>query len=127
LQITRGTDQAYELAKKYNIKTAWGTDCLFDAKHARVQGAQLVKLLRWYSPYEILKMATSGNAELLALSGLRNPFNLGKLGVIEQGAYADLLLVDGNVLENLKLIANPENNFLLIIKDGVIYKNTLSN
>ncbi len=123
LEMTKGTDNAYALAKKYKIKTAWGTDCLFDAKLATRQGAQLAKLTRWYTPYEILKMATSTNAELLGLCGLRNPYPAGKLGVIEQGAYADLLLVDGSPIKNIKLVEDPEKNFLIIMKDGVIYKN----
>jgi imidazolonepropionase-like amidohydrolase len=67
-------------------------------------------------------MATSTNAELLALSGKRNPYP-GKLGVVEQGAFADLLLVDGNPLDNIMLVADPAKNFLIIMKDGVIYKN----
>ncbi len=123
LEMTKGTDNAYTLAKKYKIKTAWGTDCLFDAKLATRQGAQLAKLTRWYTPYEILKMATSTNAQLLALSGPRNPYPEGKLGVIEQGAYADLILVDGSPIKNIKLVEDPEKNFLIIMKDGVIYKN----
>jgi imidazolonepropionase-like amidohydrolase len=69
-------------------------------------------------------MATSTNAELLALSGKRNPYP-GKLGVMEQGALADLLLVDGNPLDDINLIADPANNFKLIMKGGTIYKNTL--
>ena len=123
LEMTKGTDNAYALAKKYHIKTAWGTDCLFDAKLATRQGAQLAKLTRWYTPYKILKNATSTNAELLALCGLRNPYPAGKLGVIEQGAYADLILVDGSPMKNIKLVEDPEKNFLIIMKDGIIYKN----
>ncbi|PZV11157.1 MAG: hydrolase [Pseudanabaena sp.] len=125
LQMTKGTDNAYKLAKKYNLKTAWGTDTLFDAKLATRQGAQLAKLVRWYTPAEILKMATRTNAELLALSGPRNPYP-GKLGVVEEGALADLLLVNGNPLENIKLIEDPDRNFQVIMKDGKIYKNTIS-
>jgi len=64
------------------------------------------------------------NAELLALSGLRNPYP-GKLGVVEEGAFADILLVDGNPLENIALVAEPDKNFLVIMKDGRIYKNKL--
>ena len=67
---------------------------------------------------------TSRGAELIELSGPRNPYP-GKLGVIEEGAYADLLLVDGNLLENIDLIGDPEKNFAIIMKDGIIYKNTL--
>ena len=69
-------------------------------------------------------MATSTNAELLDLSGLRNPYP-GKLGVVEEGAYADLLLVDGDPLTNIELIEDPAKNFVVIMKDGNIYKNTL--
>ncbi|WP_019501447.1 metal-dependent hydrolase family protein [Pseudanabaena sp. PCC 6802] len=125
LQMTQGTDTAYKLAKKYNLKTAWGTDTLFDAKLATRQGVQLAKLARWYTPFEVLKMATSTNAELLALSGPRNPYP-GKLGVVEEGALADLLLVDGNPIEDIKLIENPAHNFKVIMKDGKIYKNSLA-
>lgn len=122
--MRRGTDSAYILAKKYKIKTAFGSDCLFDAAKAGKRGAELTKLTRWYSPFEILNMATAVNGELMALSGPRNPYP-NKLGVIEEGAYADLLLVDGNPLQNIKLIEDPQNNFLLIIKDGIVYKNQI--
>ena len=124
LQVFAGTDNAYKLAKKYHIKTAFGTDILFDAKAASRQGAQLAKLVRWYTPAEALKMATADNGELMALSGFINPYP-GKLGVVEEGALADLLLVDGNPLENIKLVEDPEKNFLVIMKDGAIYKDTL--
>jgi imidazolonepropionase-like amidohydrolase len=125
LQVTAGTDTAYKLAKQYKIKTAWGTDTLFDAKLAARQGAQLSKLTRWYTPAEVLKTATADNAELLAMSGPRNPYP-GKLGVIEQGALADLLLVDGDPIANIKLIEDPTKNFKIIMKDGHIYKDTLN-
>jgi imidazolonepropionase-like amidohydrolase len=124
LEVFAGTDKAYELAKKYKIKTAFGTDILFDARLTSRQGAILAKLVRWYTPAEALKMATSDNGELMALSGFINPYP-GKLGVVEEGALADLLLVDGNPLENIKLVADPDKNFLVIMKDGVIYKNIL--
>jgi imidazolonepropionase-like amidohydrolase len=120
-QVIAGTDTAYGLAKKYGIKTAFGTDVLFSKALADRQGAQLAKLTRWYTPPEVLKMATSTNAELLALSGLRSPYP-GKLGVVEEGALADLLLVDGNPLENIKLIEDPAKNFVVIMKDGKIVK-----
>ena len=70
-------------------------------------------------------MATGTNAELLALSGKRNPYP-GKLGVVEEGALADLLLVDGDPIANINLVADPGKNFVVIMKDGRICKNTLS-
>src|SRR5687767_10924060 len=124
-EVWQGIGPTYELAKKYKIKTAWGTDVLFSRALAQQQGAILASLARWYTPAEALVMATSTNAELLALSGKRNPYP-GKLGVVEEGALADLLLVDGNPLENIRLIADPGKNFLVIMKDGKIYKDTLT-
>ncbi|MCU4386124.1 metal-dependent hydrolase family protein [Acinetobacter haemolyticus] len=125
LEMTKGTDNAYNLAKKYNVKLAWGTDCLFDPSLAVKQGKQLAKMTRWFSPYQVLKMATYDNAQLLYLSGKRNPYQDGKLGEISEGAYADLILVNGNPLENIRLVEDPENNFKIIMKDGKIYKNTI--
>lgn len=124
MQVVSGTDAVYNYVKKYKIKTAFGTDVLFSQALAERQGDEIVDLTRWFTPAEALAMATSANGELLALSGLRNPYP-GKLGVVEQGALADLLLVDGNPLENINLIADPANKFLIIMKDGVIYKNTV--
>jgi len=123
-QVVSGTDRVYALAKKYGIKTAFGTDVLFAPALAERQGAMLVSLTRWYKPAEALIMATSTNAELLGLSGLRNPYP-GRLGVVEEGALADLLLVDGNPIENVRLIEDPAKNFLVIMKGGKIYKNLL--
>ena len=124
MQVVNGTDAVYGWVKKYKIKTAFGTDILFSPALAARQGEGIVDLKRWFTPAEALAMATSANGELFALSGLRDPYP-GKLGVVEQGALADLLLVDGNPLENLDLVADPANKFLLIMKDGIIYKNTI--
>ncbi|MCO5724049.1 metal-dependent hydrolase family protein [Robiginitalea marina] len=126
LEMSAGTDQAYILARKYGVKTAWGTDALFDPKQAVKQGKKLAKMKRWYSPLEILRMATYDNAQLLAMSGKRSPYQKGKLGELSEGAYADLILVDGNPLKDIDLVADPERNFKLIMKGGKIYKNTLT-
>jgi imidazolonepropionase-like amidohydrolase len=93
-------------------------------KLAGRQAALLAKLVRWYTPAEALKMATADNGALMALSGFINPYP-GKLGIVEEGALADLLLVDGNPIDNIKLIADPAKNFVVIMKDGHVYKNTL--
>jgi imidazolonepropionase-like amidohydrolase len=124
-QVFAGTDAAYRLAKAHGIKTAWGTDIVFAPEMTKHQGAMLTTLTRWYKPVEILKMATSLNGELLAMSGPRNPYP-GKLGVIEEGALADLILVDGDPIADINLIADPEKNFVLIMKDGRVVKDALS-
>jgi imidazolonepropionase-like amidohydrolase len=126
LEMIKGTENAYALAKKYKTKTAWGTDILFDQEAATRQGHDLAKMVRWYTPFELLKMATADNAGLLALSGPRSPY-AGKLGSVSEGALADLLLVDGNPLQDVSLIENPAKNFLVVMKDGQIYKNTSAN
>ena len=89
------------------------------------------------SNYEVLKQLTSTAGELLALSGPRSPYKDGPLGVIEAGAYADLLLVDGNPLEDITVIggttewfdADPEFKLIptihLVMKDGKIYRNEI--
>jgi imidazolonepropionase-like amidohydrolase len=123
-EVFAGTDRTFELAKKYRIKTAFGTDILFSPRLAQRQGELLAKLARWYTPAETLVMATGTNAQLLALSGKRNPYP-GKLGVVEQGALADILLVDGDPIAYIKLIEDPAKNFVVIMKDGKIVKNTL--
>jgi len=124
LEVIAGTDRVLALAKKYKIKTAFGTDILFSPALAPRQGELLAKWVRWYPPAEVLVMATRTNAELLMLSGKRNPYP-GKLGVVEEGALADLLLVGGDPIANIKLLEDPEKNFLVIMKDGRIYKNAL--
>jgi imidazolonepropionase-like amidohydrolase len=124
LTMFAGTDTAYGLAKKYKLKTAWGTDILFEPSMTKNQGAILTTMARWYSNDEILLMATGTNAELLAMSGPRNPYP-DRIGVIEAGAYADLLLVDGDPIADIKLLADPEKNLKIIMKDGRFYKDTV--
>lgn len=123
--IAEGTARAVDLGKKHKVKMALGTDILFSPKGTVTQGKQLAKFARWYDNAEVLRLLTSGNAELAALSGPRNPYP-GRLGHIEAGAYADILVVDGNPLEDISLIAEPDRTFKLIMKDGRIHKNALS-
>ncbi len=123
-QVIEGTDNAFKWAKQYGVKLAWGTDFLFDPKQNVKQNADILKLKQWMTAAEILKLVTHDNAQLLALSGPRNPYP-GKLGVVETGALADLLMVDGDPLANIELIGDPARNFVVIMKDGKVFKNTL--
>jgi len=123
-QCVAGLDKVVALARKYKVKTAFGTDLLFDPALSKKEGKFLAKMKKWYTPYEALKMATHDNAQLLKLCGPRDPYP-GELGVVKEGALADLILVDGNPLENLDLVADPESNFVVIMKNGKIYKNTV--
>ena len=123
-QVFAGTNTLYPLAKEHKIKTAFGSDLLFSSKLAAGQGRMLTHLSRWYDSADILKMATAVNGELLALSGPRNPYP-GKLGVVEEGALADLLVVNGDPIADLALLARPETSLGMIMKGGQIYKDTL--
>lgn len=119
--VIDGQQTVWARAKAAGVKLAWGTDFLFDLEANREQTAYLLKLQPWFTPAEILKLATHDNAQLLALSGPRSPYP-GALGVVREGALADLILVDGDPLANLDLIADPEKNFVVIMKDGAIVK-----
>lgn len=121
--VVAGTDNAFKWAKQYGVKLAWGTDFLFNPAQNKNQNADILKLKAWFTPAQALKLVTHDNAQLMALCGLRNPYP-GRLGVVEVGALADLLLVDGDPLADLTLVAQPETKFVVIMKDGKIYKNT---
>lgn len=119
--VIDGQARTWAAAKRLGVKLAWGTDFLFEPDLNKEQNAYLLLLREWFTPAELLKIATHDNAQLLALSGLRSPYQ-GKLGVVEEGALADLLLVDGDVLANVDLLADPERRLLVIMKDGRIEK-----
>src|SRR5215469_513130 len=123
LKLIAGTATLYPLARKHGLKVAFGTDLLFSPEIAERQGLMLGHLQRWYSNAEILKMATADNAELLALSASLNPYP-GKLGVVEPGAHADLLVVAGDPLQDVRLLAAPDKNLVVIMKAGKIHKDT---
>lgn len=124
LQLFEGTPRVYGFARKYGIKTGWGSDVLFSPELAPRQNIMLTHLSNWYTNAETLRAATSVNAEMLSLSNLRTPY-AGKLGVIEKGALADMLVVDGNPLDDIKLMETPETSLSVIMKDGRFHKNTL--
>jgi imidazolonepropionase-like amidohydrolase len=119
--ILDGNSRMWPLAKKHRVKLAWGTDILFEPELNAEQNRLLVQLKEWFTSAEIVKLVTYDNAQLLALSGPRTPYP-GRLGIVSEGALADLLLVDGDPLANLDLLANPERSFVVIMKDGVVYK-----
>jgi imidazolonepropionase-like amidohydrolase len=123
--IAKGTVKALELADKHQVNLALGTDILFNPRATATQGRQLAKFARWYDNARVLRLLTGGNAELLGLSGPRSPYQ-GPLGVIRAGALADLVLLDGNPIENIDLIADPDTHMKLIVKDGRIHKNALA-
>jgi imidazolonepropionase-like amidohydrolase len=125
--ICEGVDQAFDWARKYGVKTAFGTDLLLNPATSHRQSEMLTRLARHFSPAEALTMVTSGNAGLFRLSGARDPYREAAFGVIEPGAWADMLIVEGDPTKDLAVFGDPELNLAVIIKDGQVYKNRLSN
>jgi imidazolonepropionase-like amidohydrolase len=119
--VIEGQQIVWPMAKRLGVKLAWGTDFLFEPDLNAQQNAYILRLKPFFTPAELLRLVTSQNAELLALSGPRTPYP-GRLGVVEEGALADLILVDGNPLTNIDLIGDPERKFIVIMKDGAIMK-----
>lgn len=119
--VIEGNARVWPLAKKHGVKLAWGTDLLFEPELNAQQNPLILALRQWFTPAEILKMVTYDNAQLLALSGPRVPYE-GRLGIVAEGALADLILVRGDPLADLDLIADPAKNFAVIMKNGIIYK-----
>lgn len=122
--VTDGLDNMFKLAKKYNLKIAFGTDVVVNPKAAAAQNREFVERAKWFTPAEILTQATANSGELLQLSGDRSPYP-GVIGKIEEGAFADILLINGNPLDDISILAKPHENLDLIMKDGKIYKNTI--
>ncbi len=122
------------LIRKYKPKVPFAVDAFGPpASHIRQRRYELYFVAELFGNFETLRRATSVSGELLNLSGRRNPY--GKLGVIEPGALADLLLIDGNPLEDISLVGAdpgwwdadtaPIETMPLVMKGGVIYRNEL--
>lgn len=119
--VVAGNARVWPMAKRAGVKLAWGTDFLFVPELNADQNKMLLPLAEWFTPAELLRLATYDNAQLLALSGPRSPYP-GTLGVVEPNALADLLLVNGDPLADPALIGDPARNFDVIMKDGVVHK-----
>jgi imidazolonepropionase-like amidohydrolase len=141
IKITQFMDGSKNFAKwikEYNVKWSFGDDLVLSTQ---TYFRKHVDFEKWYAGklfgnHFALKGMTSTPGQLARLTGKNNPYP-GKLGVIEEGAYADILIVDGNPLKDLAAIgadkawfeAKPRSQDMpairVIMKDGKIYKNTL--
>ena len=122
-QAFEGTSNAMKAAKKYNVLIGYGTDLLFSYEGRKDQLKDLGLRKQWFTSAEIMIQATGNGGKIVAMCGKRNPY--GKVGVIEEGAMADVLIYSENPLEDVSIVEDYENNLKLIIKDGKVYKNTL--
>ncbi|WP_204113195.1 metal-dependent hydrolase family protein [Shimia biformata] len=123
--VEAGLDSMFSLAKKHGIKIAFGTDVVVNPQACADQNKEFAARLDWFTPAEILTQATANSGELLQLSGDRSPYP-GVVGQLVEGAHADLLLIDGNPLDDISILEDHANVLDLIMKGGVIYKNTLN-
>lgn len=118
-----GTEQVMKWAKKHDLHLSWGTDLLNSLELRKLQLNDLTMHALWFSDAEVMIHATGNAGATCALAGKRNPY--GKLGVIEPGAMADILIYSKNPCEDVTIIEDYESNLKLIIKDGKVFKNTL--
>jgi imidazolonepropionase-like amidohydrolase len=124
-QALDGVDQLMTMAREVGFENiVFGADVVTNLDALAGIGEEFTLHTRWFKPAEILRQANvKGRRTAGALRAARNPY--GTLGVIRQGAVADILVLDGDPLEDISVLANPSRNLRLITKDGKIYKNTL--
>lgn len=125
--VKQGVEQQTELIDKYHLNVVFGTDMATNKYFCEEH--QLKDFGTWgrrYGSFKTLQAATGRAYDLFKLSTYRNPYPEGKIGVLEEGSFADLLIVDGNPVRQVDLLTD-KNNFRVIMKDGTIYKNTLHN
>ncbi len=141
-RVCAGVERAFGMALEHGVRLAFGTDLMLDPAHSARQSEMLTRMAGLAGgPVAALKIATSGNAALFRMSGPRDPYqlpapadeaafgnkpHLAHLGVIAEGAWADMLLVDGDLTRDLRPLADPDANLKVIIKDGRIHKNLLT-
>jgi imidazolonepropionase-like amidohydrolase len=123
-QVNEGVDRMMRWIAEYEVDAFGGSDLWPDAQLALIP-QDLVVRQRWFSDVEILRQNTSNAGRWLAKSGTKNPYRDGPLGVIEVGAYADMILVEGDPLADVAVLADYDQNIRVVMKDGEIFRNTL--
>jgi len=133
------SDNLVSYIKKHKPKHVFGVDVVLSPIMLGRNSRDFEKHIfaDWFGNHAALVAMTSTPGEMALLTGRRNPYPDAKLGVIEEGAYADILIVDGNPLDDISVIGGKEKWFdaeprgegvdtiRVIMKDGKVYKNTL--
>jgi imidazolonepropionase-like amidohydrolase len=119
--VVEGLEKTLALLKKHDAKVLFGTDCFGNMD---VQHLEWTYRARYFTPIDILRQATSNGGRALRMSGKLYPYP-GDLGVIREGAMADMLVVKDNPLDDVSILSEYEGQLLLIMKDGRIFKNIL--
>lgn len=123
-QVNEGADRMMRWVAEHDVDAFAGAD-MWVYTMIPITNEDLVIRKRWFSDVDILRQNTSNAGRWLAKSGTKNPYREGPLGVIEVGAYADMILVEGNPLEDVSVLTDYDNTIKLVIKDGEVYQNTL--
>ena len=119
--VLKGQERLVGLIKKYDITTGFSTD-LIGGMYPMMTREFTERALYW-TPAEVLAQATSESAKVIRMSGKRNRF--GNFGEIREGWVADLLLINGEPLEDISVLRDPGRNLALIMKAGEIVKKQL--
>ena len=113
----------FEWAAKHEVEIFAGSDMYtFDLLPNAI--LNVTQLERWFSPVETLKAATSSAGKWLMKTGPKNPYKEAQLGTLQEGSYADVILVSGNPLEGTEVLVDS-NNIVMVMKDGKVFKNLL--
>jgi imidazolonepropionase-like amidohydrolase len=123
-RVNKGGTQMIQWARKHDVLIISGGDTFGQAYITKNIENVIIETEFGFTPFEALQHATSNAAKVLSWSGELNPYKDGTLGVIEPGAYADLLLINGNPLEDLSVLRD-QDNLVIIMKDGEIFKSSL--
>jgi imidazolonepropionase-like amidohydrolase len=122
-EVLEGYENVMKWAKKYGVKMGWGTDAAAGMVDTIVY--EFESRAPFFTPLEQLKQVTSTNAELLRFSKSRDPYKEAPLGVIEEGAWADMIIYNKNPLDDIMVAAKPKDSLKVVIKDGKVWKNEL--
>jgi len=120
--VVNGLENTLGLFEKHQAQVLFGTDCVGNQD---VQHLEFKYRSRYFSSLEILRQATSNGGKAMRMCGKLYPYP-GDIGVIKEGAMADMLIVKDNPLENAAILSDFEEQILLIMKDGKVFKDRLS-
>lgn len=120
------TAYATELINKYDLKILFGTDMMVTyPDYEPRQGLDFKEYKKRFGSYKGIVSATGNVNDLIKLTTYQNPYPEGEIGILKKGSFADILVIQGNPVEDMDLLYDV-NNIQLIMKDGKVYKNTLS-
>lgn len=119
--VLKGQENLIRLIKKYDITTGFGTDFVFGGY--TMLSKEFTARAKYWTPAEVLRQATSESARVIRMAGKLNRY--GNFGEIRMGWLADLLLINGEPLDDISILEDPDRALALIIKDGEIIENRL--